>query len=69
MLTTPFFAGLGAAIWSKFFAKHNTSVSLMYLIGVFVAVWLLMLLSSPKTRVQEEQKNLDGFSVTGSGVP
>ncbi len=38
-------------------------------IALLIALWILMNLSTPKVRVQEQQKNIDGFSVTGSGVP
>lgn len=68
MLTTPLFPALGIAIWSKFIAKHNTRVSLMYFVVVFLLIWLLLSLT-PKTRVRDEQKKVEGFSVTGSGAP
>jgi len=69
MLTTPLFAGLGVAAWSKVYAKHNVRTSVLYFIAVFLAVWILMNLATPKERVQEEQKKVGGFSVTGSGEP
>lgn len=69
MLTTPLFAGLGAATFSKVYAKQNVGTAVMYFIAVFLALWILMSLSTPKVRVQEEQRNVGGFSVTGSGVP
>jgi hypothetical protein len=68
MLSTPFFAALGAAAWSKFFAKHNVRVSVLYFVSVFLLLWLFLSLT-PKARAQDEQKSLGGFSVTGSGEP
>lgn len=68
MLTTPLFAGLGAAAWSKLIAKHNASTALMYFLAVFLALWILMALSAKKG-ARDEQKNVEGFSVTGSGAP
>lgn len=62
-------AGLGVAAWSKLYAKHNVRISVMYFIAIFLAVWVLMSLTTPKERVQEEQKKIGGFSVTGSGEP
>jgi len=68
MLTTPLFGALGIAAWSKFYAKHNTRVSFVYFVAMFIVVWLLMMMP-PKARVRDEQKGIDGFSVTGSGAP
>jgi hypothetical protein len=68
MLSTPFFAALGAAAWSKLYAKHPTRTALVYFVAVYLALWLLLMLS-PKTRTRDEQKSVDGFSVTGSGSP
>lgn len=68
MLTTSLFPALGVAAWSKFIAKHNTRVSVIYFVVVFLLIWLLLSLT-PKTRVREEQKKVEGFSVTGSGAP
>lgn len=68
MLTTPLFAALGVAAWSKFLAKHNARVSVLYFVTVFLLLWLFLSLT-PKVRTQEEQKKVEGFSVTGSGAP
>ena len=68
MLTTPFFAALGVAAWSKFLAKHNARVSALYFLIVFLLLWFFLSLT-PKVRAQDEQKSVEGFSVTGSGAP
>ena len=68
MLSTPLFAALGAAAWSKLYAKHPIRTALMYFVAVYLALWLLLMLS-PKTRARDEQKGVDGFSITGSGSP
>lgn len=68
MLSTPLFAALGIAAWSKFIAKHDARVSLLYFVTLFLLLWFLQSLS-PKARVRDEQKNVAGFSVTGSGAP
>jgi hypothetical protein len=68
MLTTPFFAALGVAAWSKFLAKHNARVSVLYFLTVFLLLWFFLSLT-PKVRAQDEQKSVEGFSVTGSGAP
>ena len=68
MLTTPFFAALGVAAWSKLLAKHNTRVSALYFLTVFLLLWFFLSLT-PKVRAQDEQKSVEGFSVTGSGAP
>jgi hypothetical protein len=68
MLSTPFFAALGAAAWSKFLAKHNTRVSVIYFVTVFLLLWFFLSMT-PKARVRDEQKSVEGFSVTGAGSP